>query len=361
VTMHYLITSWVLGFWIFSSVISSTIFASEKSNYASRGSQTKAMSRILIGNCELMHDPLTEPPNAPVFCLRGKIGGEYVLGLNKGAPNYWGSYTDGSLGIYITSWFSLYGRARARNFMNLGLPSPPNIYADAEYAVGQFGNPVMHKVRLMLGQMRPPFGIDRPDVDEFYRLVEDRRFWPGPATSAILAFDDLRATELDIGWAGYTAEHQAEGSQKIESFHQIVSARFMRDLAGNGSTRLVFSGALDSLGPRYYGFGVVNVSQNTDQFVFEVVRRQETPDGRSSTKEAVNEVIRLGYIGTFVQDSRWIIHFDDERSRFRRGLVELNQRYWNYLIVRLGFSYKIESMPHSKGNWHLISGVEGRI
>ena len=360
-TMYYRITSWVLGFWLFSSTIFSSISASENPNSDSRASEAKAMSRILIGNCELLNDPLTDPPNAPVFCLRGKLGSEYVLGLNKGASSYWGSYMDGSLGIYITSWFSLYGRARARKFLNLGLHSPPNLYADAEYAVGQFGNPVMHKVRLMLGQMRPPFGIDRPDVDEFYRLVEDRRFWPGPAPSAALAFDDLRATELDIGWAGYPSEDHPGENQKKDFLHQIFSARFMRDLAGNGSTRLVFSGALDSLGPRFYGFGVVNVSQNNDQFVFEVVKRQENPDGRSSSKEAITEVIRLGYIGTFTQDSRWIIHFDDERARFRRGLVEFNQRYWNYLILRLGFSYKIESIPHSKGNWHLISGVEGRF
>lgn len=317
--------------------------------------------RLLLGDCELSNDPSIRTPKGPLFCVRGKAGLTYVLGLGSSGDNRRGGYVDSYLGVYLTSWLSLSGRARAYEFYQVSSKEISERYIDQEYSVIQLGNPVLHRVRLTAGHMRPPFGIDRVDVDEFYRLAEDRRFWPGPTQAFSLTFDDLRATELNIGWGSYAAESgPAEDSTKVPS-REVTSLRFMRDFAGNGSTRLLFSGAVDSSGARHYGTGIVNISQSMDQFVFEVVRRLPRPDGSSLGRDPVTQIMRIGYTGAFVRDARWVFHFDDEKSRFRRGIIEFNQRFHQYLIVRLGVSYNRDLAEVGRNRWYLISGFEGRL
>ncbi len=318
---------------------------------------------LLFGACTLQEDPSKSAPKHPVFCLRGKIGIESILSSGPALEDMWGRYADGSIGIYLTPWLSISARGRDREFRRFDGSSNADKYRDAEYVVLNFGNPVLHKVRMTGGHMRPPFGIDRPDVDEFYRLIEDRRFWPGPTTTTTFTFDDLRATELDIGFARYKNDLSIERVILKGDSHDVMTARLMRDFAGNGATRLVLSGGIDSAGSRLYGLGFVNQASNRDQLVFEVVRRLPQPDGSILEDEKVTQIIRVGFIGHYDHDARWIAHFDDERDRFRRGLLELNYALTENLILRLGASYKIEILDSENGNgrWSMISGFEGRL
>lgn len=318
---------------------------------------------FLLGPCTLREDPSKNVPSHPVICFRGKVGVESVLSSGPSLEDMWGRYADASVGVYLKPWLSLSARARDREFYRISQSSSSDRYTDAEYAVLNLGNPVLHRVRLTAGHMRPPFGIDRPDVDEFYRIIEDRRFWPGPTTTAGFTFDDLRATELDIGFARYRNELNIERAILKGDSHDVVTARLMRDFAGNGSTRLVMSGGVDSAGSRLYGLGFVNQAPNQDQLVFEVVRRLPQPDGSVLEDEAVTQIIRLGFIGHYEHGARWIFHLDDERNRFRRGLLEFNYSLTDYLILRLGTSYKIEiaNGVNRDGRWFMISGFEGRL
>jgi hypothetical protein len=267
------------------------------------------------------------------------------------------------LGVLFATWLSFHGRAREREFRGFGKEGNTDTYRDAEYAVFNLGNPVSHKVRLNVGQMRPPFGIDRPDVDEFYRLSEDRRFWPGPTSAVALILDDLRAAELDIGLGRYKGDLNPEHVLIKGDGHDVVTARLMRDFAGNGSTRLVLSGAFDSAGTRLYGAGFVNQAPNNDQLVFDVVRRLPQPDGGKFLDSSVTQIIRIGFTSHYERDTRWVFHFDDERDRFRRGLIELNYRILDHLIFRIGASYRIniEDRSNRDSRWNMISGFEGRL
>jgi hypothetical protein len=318
---------------------------------------------LLLGSCNLREDPSQHIPSHPIFCIRGKVGVESVLSSGPSFEDMWGRYADASISVYLKPWLSLSARGRDREFHRFSQSSNQEKYRDAEYVVLNLGNPVLHKVRLTAGHMRPPFGIDRPDVDEFYRINEDRRFWPGPTTSAGFTFDDLRATELDIGVARYRNKLDIERFILKGDSHDVVTARLMRDFAGNGATRLVLSGGVDSAGSRLYGLGFVNQAPNHDQLVFEVVRRLPQPDGSNLEDEIVTQIIRLGFIGHYDRGARWIFHLDDERDRFRRGLLEFNYSLTNYLILRLGTSYKIEidNGVNRAGRWFMISGFEGRL
>jgi hypothetical protein len=318
---------------------------------------------LLWGPCEMAdyHDAVA--PKGPIFCIRGKVGGESVLSSGPSNEDLLGKYADGNIGIYIFPWFSLYGRARTREFRKIVGDTGVDAYRDVEYAAVNFGSPSQHKFRMMLGQMRPPFGIDRPDVDEFYRLSEDRRFWPGPTSSVALTLDDLRATEMNLGLARYRSDLSLEKAILKGDYHDVVTLRFMRDFAGSGGTRLILSGGIDSTGARLYGVGFVNQAPNSDQLQFEVVRRLPQPDGRESVEESLSQIIRLGFIGHFDHDARWIFHLDDEKYRFRRGLLEFNYRLENYLIARVGTIYRIDIVngANDSGRWNMISGFEVRL
>jgi hypothetical protein len=318
---------------------------------------------LLWGSCELKDDQDSSSPNGPIFCVRGKIGTESVLSSGPSNEDLWGKYADGNIGVYLTSWLSLYGRARERQFKKFVGDVAPDTFRDTEYAVVSFGNPVRHKLRMMVGQMRPPFGIDRPDVDEFYRLSEDRRFWPGPTSAVAVNLDDLRATEMNIGLARYKNELNLERAILKGDYHDVVTVRFMRDFSGNGGTRLVLSGGVDSAGARLYGLGFVNQAPNLDQLQFEVVRRLPQPDGRESYDDSLTQIIRVGFIGHYDHDARWIFHLDDERDRFRRGLLEFNYRLLNYFIFRMGASYRvnIHDGTNIDSRWSMISGFEARL
>lgn len=318
---------------------------------------------LLLGSCNLRQDPSQYVPSHPIFCFRGKVGIESILSSGPSSEDMWGRYADASIAVYLKPWLSLSARGRDREFYRFNRPYNPDKYRDAEYFVLNLGNPVLHKVRLTAGHMRPAFGIDRPDVDEFYRIIEDRRFWPGPTTTAGFTFDDLRATELDIGFARYRNELNFERVILKGDSHDVVTARLMRDFAGNGATRLVLSGGVDSAGSRLYGLGFVNQAPNQDQLVFEVVRRLPQPDGSILEDEVVTQIIRVGFIGHYDHGARWVFHLDDERNRFRRGLLEFNYTLTDRLILRFGTSYKIEvdDRVNRDGRWFMISGFEGRL
>jgi hypothetical protein len=111
-------------------------------------------------------------------------------------------------------------------------------------------------------------------------------------------------------------------------------------------------------GERRFGAGFLSVSRKDDLTAFEFVRRQTTPGGDD---EPFTQLLRLSYVGAWRGDNRWVVQFDDERFRFRRGFVDYDILLYGHALVRFGVAYHKSETGDGLRRWYVSSGLEARL
>lgn len=320
---------------------------------------------VMVGRCELVADPVDDghrPPSV-LGCVKGAAGGEVVFVSGTPEENYWLKYGHLYGGLFITEWVSLQARGYARQAVPLGDLGLEERDVDTDYVALKVGNPATHAVRLTAGHVRLPFGVDRSDVVETFKWREDRRFWSSPEHGAYVTLDDHRSLQVDIGygtdvWTDRAAEVTAPVAPVDQPVVQAGSMRVMSDFAALDGSRLVLSGYGQSNGVRRMGMAFVTVSAKEDLTLFEFARRLATPGGQT---EPFNQLLRLGYVGAWRGDTRWVVQVDDERARFRRGLVGYDAKVYEHALLRLGVAYQKSETGDGQRRWYVTYGLEARL
>lgn len=325
--------------------------------------------RLMFGDCELLEDPESAKDALGLLaCVKGAVGVEVTSVSGTPDENSWLKYGRLYGGLFVTEWISMQARGRFRLVEPLGDRVRENHDADMEYAAVQVGNPALHPVRLSVGRLPLPFGIDKSSATEHYQSFENRAFWASPRHGAFLTFDNMRSTTLEAGYAynGLTKEHvkgvaqddAAGGVLVKEPFIQAASLRIMTDFAALDGSRLLLSGYGESTGARRVGAGFLTVSAKEDLTLFEMVRLLPTPDGYD---EDFDQLIRIGYTGSWRNETRWVVQFDDERYHARRGLLGHDARIYGNFVLRLAVSYHKSETGDGQRRWFVTSGMEARL
>jgi hypothetical protein len=305
-------------------------------------SGARAESAFYAGKCELADDPAQLDFAA---CLRGGAGAE-ITAVN-GAPheNYWLRFARGSLGLYYGEYVSVQGRAHLRDTLPLN-GADKNLDRDADLALVQVGNPVLHRFVLQAGRMPLPFGLDKTWTAESYQIFENRSFWASPRYGAAVGIDNLVNTHLDLGYAEDDPGHPGQIT--------AASARLSYDFAALDGSRVVASGYGENHGVRRFSFGVINVSRREDTTEVELVRRLEEPTGG---RREFQQLFRIGYAGAYRGAGRWIVQFDDERFRYRMGTIGQDLRLKTDGLVRFALVYQKSEAGDGKKRWMLTTGL----
>lgn len=336
--------------------------------------EPRAVQRhVMLGRCELSVDPASDTGRSGprLFgCLKAALGAEMTFVSGTPEENAWLKYGNVYGGLFLTRWLSVQARGHVREIVPLGDLATAHEEAVADYSVVQIGNPALHSARLTAGKMRLPFGIDRTSVTEHYRSFEDRRFWDSPDHGAYLTIDNRHTTQTELGFAtnafadrkrhpddeGVAAPTPGAESEK-EATVQAMSLRFMTDFAALDGSRLVLSGYGEDGGVRRMGAGFLAVSRRDDLTLFEFARRLSTPSGN----EAFSQLLRVGYVGAWRGNARWVVQFDDERFRFRRGIVGHDIDLYKHAMLRFGVSYHKSETGDGLRRWYVTSGLEARL
>lgn len=319
--------------------------------------------RLMLGTCELKRDPESAGGRADLTanaCFKGNVGSEITFVSGTPEENFWLRYANAYGGLFVTPWLSFQTRGKVRDVQPLGTDTREDLDRYTDYAAVTLGSPVIHHTRLTAGRIRLPFGIDRTEATETYQAVENRTFWSSPRDGAYVTFDEMRNLRLDLGYATNELVDDTVTDPLVGQKEEIRagSARLMVDFSALDGSRLVFSGYGENHGVRRMGAGFVTVSRKSDMTLFEFVRRLTTPGGDQAPFE---QLLRLGYVSAYRNDARWVVQFDDERFRFRRGIVAHDVLIWNHFDVRLGVTYHKSEAGDDVRRWYVTTGLEGRL
>lgn len=318
---------------------------------------------VMLGDCELVRDPESAESRRDLMlnvCLRGNVGSEMTFVSGTPEENHWLRYANAYGGLFISPWASFQARGKVRDTMPIGTDTAEDLNRYMDYAALTLGSPVIHHTRLTAGRIRLPFGIDRTEAPESYQQKENRAFWDSPQDGAYVTFDEMRNLRLDLGYATNELVDDTVTDPLVGQKEEIRagSARLMVDFSALDGSRLVFSGYGENHGVRRMGAGFVTVSRKSDMTLFEFVRRLSTPSGDDAPFE---QLLRLGYASAYRNDARWVVQFDDERFRFRRGIVAHDVLIYGHFDVRLGITYQKSETGDGLRRWYVTTGLEGRL
>jgi len=335
---------------------------------AEEGAADAPQRHVLFGTCELTADPATpEGRDALLFnlCFKGSLGSEITNVSGTPEENSWLRYAHAYGGVFLTPLLSFQARGSLRDILPLGAAVQERDDLHTDYAVFQVGNPVLNPVRLTVGHMRLPFGLDLTQASEFYQSFDNRAFWASPENGAYLTFDDMRTMKLEIGYgSGSVLYDKRTGLPSVKDGRlrtssgqpppdHGTSARYSLDLPALEGTRLVLS-AYTGANERRMGGGIITTSSYGDATEFEWVRRLVRG-------EPWTQLLRLGYVGAYHGGNRWIVQIDDERFRYRRGTLECDVRVVGPLILKLAVSYFRSQPDAGMSRWYVTSGVEASL
>jgi hypothetical protein len=325
--------------------------------------QPQRQPYVMFGTCDLARDPETAAGRDQLgfnVCIRGNVGAEMTFVSGAPEENSWLRYANLYGGVFVTPWMSVQARGKLRDTLPIGIASEENLDRRTDYAVLQLGSPVIHHTRLTAGRLRLPFGIDRSEATEFYKSFENRTFWDSPPDGAYVTFDEMRNLRLDLGYASNQLVEESVTDPLVDEKEEVRagSVRLMIDFSALDGSRLVFSGYGENHGVRRMGAGFVTVSRKSDMTLFEFVRKLSTPSGDDAPFE---QLLRLGYVSAYRNDTRWVVQFDDERFRFRRGIVAHDFLIYDHFDVRLGVTYQKSETGDGLKRWYITSGLEARL
>lgn len=314
---------------------------------------------LLVGNCTIAQDPLADENRvAPETCVKASGGTEAAYVSGRPLNNNWLYYGSGYVGLFPASWVSFQTRATYKHLVPFKEGGNTDLDRRVDYAVLQLGNPVLHKYRLTAGRTRLPFGVDHSDAPITYQWHTNRKFWESPEKSGYVTFDDLLAARFDLGIGAGDSKDAKDNSERRQD--RAVSARFAYDVSALEGTRMVASGYVGRNGERRWGFALVNVNRKSDYTAIELVRRLTTPDG---SQDPFEQIFRIAYTGAWQGRRRWIFQFDDERLRFRRGVLahEIKMVESPSWVARIAVGYDKSESGQDLRLWSLTTGLEAGL
>lgn len=319
---------------------------------------------VQLGTCKLGQDP--QAGTEPLFfktCLKGSAGAEGNFAAGYPEDNFWMKYARGYAGVHFTSWLAFHAKGYVRATIPLDDRVPGKEERVPEYAFLRLGNPVLSHYRLALGHVPLPFGLALTDAPETYRLLDSGDFWASPEHGGVLTLDDGVRNMLELGCGTDEARHvrkekQGEGEgEDDDKLGRGCAVRYSRDISALEGSRLIASAYSDSENVKRYGAAFINVNRRGDSTSIEFVRRHPAP----STD--FEQLLRVGFASAWRQNDRWVVQVDDERARFRRGVVSYETRFLQFFVGRFALGYKRQEArgERHEQRWTLTTGLEATL
>jgi hypothetical protein len=328
------------------------------------------------GNCELPRDPIAGNGTSDLWlmsCIDAHISSEGTFAAGDKRLNTLLDYGSGYVGLHLVSWLSLHAKGHVYRLrpMKDGLAEETRL-VDTDYAIARLGNPVLNKYWLSVGRNPLPFGIDYSNVVEFYQLFEDRSFWASPRHSLTLHYDTQTDFFWELGVASdrYIKAKDKEGKLEDETITQVevdeepenaIAFRTGYDIAALTGSRLMGSFYAEESGVRRAAFGFVNVSRKGDTTQFELIRRFLSPHIGEFPFE---QLVRFGYEGSWRDETRFHVQFDDNRFVYRMGTIGHDWRLWDYFMIRLNIMMHRDLVVEDrryKDQWYTTLGLEAHL
>lgn len=267
---------------------------------------------LALGVCQLPDDGVAYIRSiSGMACVRARVSEDLGIAPGSGEGAVKVLAGSGSVGIHFSPLLAIQGQGSIRGTSRFNGAEhgwsllPEGISRRGDHLVLRIGNPAFHSFRATLGDQRLPFGVDANPADDLWLVAEDRVYWGSVMRSAVLTFDNLSDTELDLGLS--TNDFEKSNPPRL-------SARLMYDLSFFERARLVMSVAEES-GVRRYGFGFISTSRSGDVTQFEVVRLN-----------APDQVLDAGFRRLFrfavdAADRSWWFVYDEDRLRTQSVLA----------------------------------------
>ncbi len=238
-------------------------------------------------------------------CLNARVSEDFIVTPEPGEGAIKLGAAQGSIGIHFSPLLAIQAKGLMRGISRFDAGDgrwsllPDGVKKESDHVIVRIGNPALHSFRASLGEQRLPFGVDVNPADDLWWATSDRFYWGKARRSAILTFDNLSETQVDVGFAG---DHPVSDSG------QQASARVMYDLSFFERARLVLS-AGGITGSRRYGFAFVTTSKSGGTTQFELVRSE------SSDEDLDAGFRRLFRFAFDAPDRRWWFLYDEDRLR----------------------------------------------
>ncbi len=332
---------------------------------------------IQLGDCNLAYDPLRETGQESLAfkaCVRGRGGVEINFVSGTPEENAWMKHGEIQGSVFITRWLGFQGRGYVRSLEPLDEAegpldegTRPFFDRSRRYGVVQIGNPALDRLRLTAGLANLPFGIDRSDTVEFYRMREHRGYWNSPQQATWITIDNQVNYQLDLGVATDVIDNESKEPDTTSTADPVAvddeerdgrrafAARLMVDFSALDGSRLVASGYGEADGERRFGLGFLTVNRTDDLTQFEFVRALAAPDGGGVPFE---QLLRLAYVGAWRNSTRVLVQFDDERFRSRSGTLGFDALFYDHVVMRLSISHIKSESGDGLRRWFVTSGLE---
>ena len=314
---------------------------------------------LALGVCQLPEDgAVIMNTMSGAACLRARASEDISVDVGSHQSPVKIAAGSASIGIHFSPIFAVQASGSIRgvsrfNGNSAGWSLLPNgVERRRDHVILRIGNSAVHPIRASLGEQRIPFGIDANPADDLWLVTEDRVFWGPVARSAVMTFDNMVETQLDIGMS-------ADGPKKTSL--PRISARLMYDLSFFERARLVASIA-DERGTRRYGFGFVSTSRAGDTSHFELARI-------NASDPFLDAGFRLLFRFAFdASDRRWWLVYDEDRLRtqsflfgYRYFFLEKFTGTADALGLRLSFGRVRSLNPLIKSKFLMALGVEANL
>jgi len=318
--------------------------------------------RVVTGSCQMATDP-NKSFMTPFLCLQGTASSEMQFRFASNEENLVLNYLQGYGGLHLHKLASLHAEGRRLKLFNIVDTDAPPIKDEqkTESLFLQIGNPALHKVRLSVGRLAMPFGLNHQPGPMVNTLsISADRYWLAPRHVARLTIDNQSEAQLEIGVAQNEspirkARDIAEPESRAES-SQALSVRFAYDISALDGTRILMSGYGQKDGQRRYGIGLLNRAPRGDLTSFEWAMWRDTPGGRGQRRQ---QFFRFAFEGGFVTDSRIVFNYETEERDYR--LVTLGQDFkvFPFAILRISISYYYPDRdPELSNRWLATAGVQ---
>ena len=288
----------------------------------------------------------------PILCVRAQGG----MALHKASRTKIPAqnrreftYGKGYMGLHLNKILSGHGKATTTKTTVLTTPAGSTIEKHADHFYLHAGNIVATRVRLSLGKITLPFGIQsQQTMESLNKLTKSEAYWPSPELGLKLSYTDLVSGQIDISVSRPNLSERNENKSQYGTY----SLRAIKDLSALSGTRLTLS-MFSTETEQRLGFGLLNNSPE-GSLIFEWIRISET--GKIKDYPS-NQLLQISYAQNFKFNKRWIFEYQEELNKHWLTTLGYDLIFMGLFQVRNAVSYFKSQTELQHNHWILNSGI----
>jgi hypothetical protein len=290
------------------------------------------------------------------ICLNGRAGGQFSYVFANSKENFVTSYTDGTVSLHVTEYFSLFGKGYTLRRFTFDDSNEGDIKSSSDMLLLRLGNATLHGFSFAAGKFRAPFGIGIKESSQSYRYYADDFHWRTYDFGSWITWDDKKNIFLDASLVTASIpEGKNERDDLKESGDWGGSLRLGYDFSAIEGARLVGSLYGQKNGVRRTGIGFINVNSRGDTNWVEFVRTRSSPDGK---QEPFRQLVKFGYLSSRRNGSRWSVNIEEDRGLQRLGEFAHHISFFKHAEFSLGILMQRSLASPYRDRWHATSGIE---